>query len=42
VRDLVEPETDLHASAEFRRHLAVVLSERALIAAWQRAAAKAA
>ena len=42
VRDLVEPETDLHASADFRRHLAVVLSERALIAAWQRAAAKAA
>jgi aerobic carbon-monoxide dehydrogenase medium subunit len=37
LRDFVEPNTDLHASADFRRHLAVALSERALTAAWRRA-----
>src|SRR4029077_21005849 len=37
VRACVNPNTDLHASADYRRHLVGVLSERALNAAWQRA-----
>jgi CO/xanthine dehydrogenase FAD-binding subunit len=36
VRAVIEPETDLHASADYRRHLAGVLASRALAAAWRR------
>jgi carbon-monoxide dehydrogenase medium subunit len=36
VREAISPETDLHASADFRRHLAGVLTGRALTAAWRR------
>jgi CO/xanthine dehydrogenase FAD-binding subunit len=37
VRAAIEPETDLHASSDYRRHLAGVLAGRALAAAWRRA-----
>jgi CO/xanthine dehydrogenase FAD-binding subunit len=33
----IEPESDLHASTEFRRHLSVVLTQRALRKAAERA-----
>ena len=39
VRAAIEPETDLHASSDYRRHLAGVLAGRALAAAWKRAGA---
>ena len=42
VRAAIEPETDLHASSDYRRHLAGVLAGRALAAAWRRAAESAA
>jgi carbon-monoxide dehydrogenase medium subunit len=41
-RAVITPETDLHASADYRRHLAGVLTGRALDAAWQRATTSAA
>lgn len=37
VHDGVDPMTDLHASADYRRHLARALTRRVLTAAWQRA-----
>ena len=37
VRACVAPNTDLHASSDYRRHLAGVLAAKALAAAWRRA-----
>lgn len=37
VRASVEPNTDLHASADYRRHLVGVLARRAIATAWKRA-----
>lgn len=37
VRAAVRPDTDLHASSDYRRHLAGVLAGRAVAAAWRRA-----
>ena len=37
IRAAVEPNTDLHASADYRRHLVGVLAERAIRRAWSRA-----
>lgn len=37
VRDSIEPNNDLHASADYRRHLVGILTERALTSAWRRA-----
>lgn len=37
VREAVEPATDLHASADYRRHLVGILVQRALASAWRRA-----
>ncbi len=37
VHDAVEPMSDLHASADYRRHLARALTRRVLTTAWQRA-----
>jgi carbon-monoxide dehydrogenase medium subunit len=42
VRAAIAPNTDLHASSDYRRHLAGVLAHRALAAAWRRANARAA
>ena len=39
VRGGVDPGDDLHASADYRRHLAGVMAERALGDAWARAGA---
>ena len=41
-RAAIAPETDLHASSDYRRHLAGVLTGRVLAAAWRRAQASAA
>jgi aerobic carbon-monoxide dehydrogenase medium subunit len=37
VKESLEPETDLHASADYRREVAGVLARRALTVAWERA-----
>lgn len=37
VRQAVAPESDIHASAEYRRHVAGILAQRALRTAWDRA-----
>ena len=37
VRAAIEPETDLHASSDYRRHLAGALAGRVVAAAWRRA-----
>jgi CO/xanthine dehydrogenase FAD-binding subunit len=37
VRASIEPNSDLHASSDYRRHLAGVLARRTLLSAWQRA-----
>ena len=37
MRAAITPESDLHASSDYRRHLAGVLTGRALAAAWRRA-----
>ena len=37
IRASVEPNTDLHASSDYRRHLVGVLAERAITTAWRRA-----
>ena len=42
MRAAIAPETDLHASSDYRRHLAGVLTGRVLAAAWRRAQASAA
>lgn len=41
VRAAIEPDTDLHASSDYRRHLGGVLAGRAVSAAWRRANASA-
>ncbi len=38
VRDGIDPNTDLHASADYRRHLAGVLAARVVATAWRRSA----
>jgi CO/xanthine dehydrogenase FAD-binding subunit len=37
VRAVIAPDTDLHASSDYRRHIAGVLTGRAISAAWKRA-----
>jgi CO/xanthine dehydrogenase FAD-binding subunit len=42
LRSVIEPNSDLHASADYRRHLCGELARRALIYAWKRAQGKSA
>lgn len=37
IRSAIEPNTDLHASGDYRRHLAGALAGKAIAAAWRRA-----
>jgi CO/xanthine dehydrogenase FAD-binding subunit len=37
IRSAVEPNTDLHASSDYRRHLVGIIARRALVSAWDRA-----
>ncbi|MBX9587714.1 MAG: xanthine dehydrogenase family protein subunit M [Hyphomonadaceae bacterium] len=37
IRSAIEPNTDLHASSDYRRHLAGVLAKKAIRDAWRRA-----
>jgi CO/xanthine dehydrogenase FAD-binding subunit len=37
IRSAIEPNTDLHASSDYRRHLAGVLAKKAVKDAWRRA-----
>ncbi len=37
VDDVIDPMSDVHASADYRRHLAKALTRRVLVQAWQRA-----
>jgi len=37
IRAAVEPNTDLHASADYRRHVVGTIARRAIGQAWQRA-----
>lgn len=37
LKDILMPNTDIHASADYRRHLAAVLARRTLRDAWERA-----
>ena len=37
IRSAIEPNTDLHASAEYRRHVIGILADRAIRQAWERA-----
>jgi carbon-monoxide dehydrogenase medium subunit len=39
IRAAVEPNTDLHASADYRRHVIGILAKRAMKQAWQRVGA---
>jgi CO/xanthine dehydrogenase FAD-binding subunit len=41
VRGAIEPDADIHASKEYRTHLAGVLTERAIRVAYERALARA-
>jgi carbon-monoxide dehydrogenase medium subunit len=36
IRATVEPNTDLHASSDYRRHLVGILAQRTIAKAWDR------
>ncbi len=40
VRSAIDPEADIHASKEYRTHLAGVLTERAILVAYERVVAR--
>ncbi|HEY3059559.1 MAG TPA: hypothetical protein VGL99_11340, partial [Chloroflexota bacterium] len=40
VRSAIDPDADIHASKEYRTHLAGVLTERAILVAYERAVAR--